>query len=557
MLGTSTRRLVTVLAMVTAATAAVIATAVSPAAAQTGGFDDVPAGAYYSDAVNELAEDGVLTSCDDDGDNFCPNDPIDRKTMAVWVVLVVDDGQHPPNSASGFDDVDCCLPARYSAFIKRMAELRVTQGCGDGTNFCPNDPVTRAQMAVFLTRAFNLSDGPDPDFSDVPNGAWYERQVAALTASRITQGCGDGTTFCPSDDTSRAQMATFLYRAISETPQDLPTAEAAALDVVAAPSEYESLAYRSSPPAGDIDVSVNYCSRPGRYSDDDLARHVASLQQSVGEFFRRESSGAVRLRFVPSDIMEPASVDWDHETLDNVRTSTDHDCRLQHRETLVLIDLPPASTEIDGQSYKIVGFAGYNRSAAYLVTEKQHEVSGFNSQRYLDTVAHELGHSILNLCHTHQTAVNGGNCSGLSATIHGKRYGTKAFIEYHNEHVLDEVDVSIMSYKDPLSPQQLRSYDLLDSDFINCRQRYIRQFALSNLDGTPCRGAPISDPTYEEPGEVPEGRVPGVPSQVSSSARDGALLVTWEPPRDDGGLRLTGYEISYSYRTSGSEVSLG
>lgn len=71
--------------------------------------------------------------------------------------------------------------------------------------------MTRAQMAVFLSRAFDLPAGPDPGFADVASYAWYGDEVAALAASGITHGCGDGTVFCPDEDTTRAQMATFLY----------------------------------------------------------------------------------------------------------------------------------------------------------------------------------------------------------------------------------------------------------------------------------------------------------------------------------------------------------
>ena len=80
-------------------------------------------------------------------------------------------------------------------------------------------------MAVFLTRAFDLDPGPDPVFTDVAPDAWYYDQVAALAASGITAGCGDGTTFCPHQQTTRAQMATFLARAtgLVETPTATPT----------------------------------------------------------------------------------------------------------------------------------------------------------------------------------------------------------------------------------------------------------------------------------------------------------------------------------------------
>ena len=142
MLDTSPRRLTAVLAIVTAATAAVIAASITPAAAQTGGFDDLPAGAELSAAVERLAPD-VLTGCNEFGgfsdDKFCPSESIDRKTMAVWIVRILD-GQDPPPGSSRFPDVNSQLPVFWPPFIERLAELGVTQGCGDGTNFCPNDP---------------------------------------------------------------------------------------------------------------------------------------------------------------------------------------------------------------------------------------------------------------------------------------------------------------------------------------------------------------------------------------------------------------------------------
>ena len=185
------------------------------ALAQPGGFGDVAGDAYYSEPVAALAAMGVFggTECDA---GFCPDEAIDRKTMAVWVVRVLDGSDPTPllGTGSRFDDVNR-IPVWWVPFIERMADLGVTQGCGDGTNFCPNDFVTRAQMAVFLSRAYNLAAGPDPGFSDVSSDAWYAADVARLAASGITQGCGDGTNFCPGRDTTRAQMATFLHRALN------------------------------------------------------------------------------------------------------------------------------------------------------------------------------------------------------------------------------------------------------------------------------------------------------------------------------------------------------
>ena len=188
---------------------------ISTAAAQENApYVDVPADAYYAVPVRTLAQDGVFagTLCED---GFCPSEPVDRKTMAVWTVRVLDGDDPPAVSETRFDDVDA--DGFHAPFIERMAELGVTTGCGDGTRFCPDDTVTRAQMAVFLSRAYNLAEGPDPGFRDVASDAWFAAGVAALAASGITKGCGDGTTFCPNNPTTRAQMATFLHRAISRT----------------------------------------------------------------------------------------------------------------------------------------------------------------------------------------------------------------------------------------------------------------------------------------------------------------------------------------------------
>ena len=188
-----------------------------PAAAQDAGpYPDTRSDAYYSVPVGALAAEGVFagTECDE---GFCPDEAIDRATMAVWTVRVLDGGDPAPVGSTRFADVDGSH--RHAAFIERFAELGVTKGCGDGTAFCPDDTVTRAQMAVFLSRAFSLADGPDPNFSDVPDGAWYGADVARLAASGITKGCDDGTRFCPGDETTRAQMATFLHRALSRAVQ--------------------------------------------------------------------------------------------------------------------------------------------------------------------------------------------------------------------------------------------------------------------------------------------------------------------------------------------------
>ena len=217
---------VRVLALAATLTAGYVVLGAATAAAQESGpYPDVPSDAYYTAAVQELADKGVFagTECEE---GFCPNDPIDRATMAVWTVRVLDGADPLPVTATRFTDVDAAH--RYAAFIERFVELGVTRGCGDGTEFCPDDTVTRAEMAIFLTRAFGLDEGPDPGFDDVSSDAWYASEVASLAASGITRGCGDGSGFCPDRATPRDQMAVFLHRAADRAWPPLVTIESAA-----------------------------------------------------------------------------------------------------------------------------------------------------------------------------------------------------------------------------------------------------------------------------------------------------------------------------------------
>ena len=222
------RKLVSIVAAAVAAS--VLASA--PAGAQSSAFGDVADDDFYSAAVEALAASGVFAGTECAEQKLCPGAPVDRKTMAVWTVRVVDVEEPVGVYESRFDDVGA--DSFHAPFIERMADLRITVGCGDGSGFCPDDPVTRAEMAVFLTRAFSLPDGPDPGFADVSGGAWYLDEVAALAGSGITRGCGDGSGFCPEEATSRAQMAVFLHRAVNAD-IDRPTVRVSGGDTVRVP----------------------------------------------------------------------------------------------------------------------------------------------------------------------------------------------------------------------------------------------------------------------------------------------------------------------------------
>lgn len=209
---------------------------------EDGTYADTPVDTYYAEAVAQLAEQGVFagTLCED---GFCPDEAIDRKTMAVWVVRLLDGTDPAAMSESRFSDV--AADSFHAPFIERTAEVGVTQGCGDGSRFCPDRRVTRAQMASFVARAYNLPAASAPAFSDVAADAWYASDVARLAASGITTGCGDVSRFCPSDDTTRAQMAAFLWRADNASGRTPPPAEAWAIGETVSVGAEHSCAVRA------------------------------------------------------------------------------------------------------------------------------------------------------------------------------------------------------------------------------------------------------------------------------------------------------------------------
>ena len=208
----ATWRVVGVRCVATAvAVVALTAAAATVAAAQQDPYSDV-VGGVHKPAIDALGARGVFegTLCDDD--MFCPSEAIGRSTMAVWLIRALEDDPPPVVGASRFADVDDS--GWQAPYIERLAELGVTAGCGqEPLRFCPDRSVTRAQMASFLTRAYDLDPARPVGFADI-EGSTHEASINALAAAGISAGCGqDPLRFCPDRSVTRAQMATFLARA--------------------------------------------------------------------------------------------------------------------------------------------------------------------------------------------------------------------------------------------------------------------------------------------------------------------------------------------------------
>ena len=105
-------------------------------------------------------------------------------------------------------------------WIERLYNAGITNGCSASPlMYCPDDPTTRAQMAIFLERGMNGSAfippiGTGLVFSDVPTSYWAVDWIEKLYADGITNGCGTSPlVYCPDRSITRAEMAIFLLRA--------------------------------------------------------------------------------------------------------------------------------------------------------------------------------------------------------------------------------------------------------------------------------------------------------------------------------------------------------
>lgn len=124
---------------------------------------------------------------------------------ALLAVLVTVLAAPVASAAADFDDV---AGNTHAAAIRAIADEGVTAGCGDGTSYCPGDYVSRAEMAVFLVRALDLPPSGDDAFAD-DDGSFAHDAINSLAAAGITSGCAPDR-YCPGQSVRRDQMATFL-----------------------------------------------------------------------------------------------------------------------------------------------------------------------------------------------------------------------------------------------------------------------------------------------------------------------------------------------------------
>ncbi len=180
-------------------------------------FPDVPTDHQFYRFIETLFHKGVTGGCA--GGGYCPGNPVTRAQMAVFLLKGKFGSAHipPPCTGTVFPDVPCTGNI-FDPWIEELAALGITGGCGSGL-YCPNNTVTRQQMAVFLLKALEGSTYLPPActdiFDDVPctPGSGFSDWIEELYDRGITGGCNlTPLLYCPTNPNNRGQMAVFLVK---------------------------------------------------------------------------------------------------------------------------------------------------------------------------------------------------------------------------------------------------------------------------------------------------------------------------------------------------------
>ncbi len=178
----------------------------------------VPGKEWMEGWIDEFFKRGFTTGCGLGPLIYCPENDVTRAEMAVFLFRPFGS---PPPATHVFADMPVVGKEWMEPWVDDFYNRGITTGCGiNPLIFCPENHVTRAEMAVFILRAIHAPGWTPPTtsgvFSDVPVAGkeWMESWVDEFYAEGITTGCGVAPLrFCPENNVTRAEMAVFILRA--------------------------------------------------------------------------------------------------------------------------------------------------------------------------------------------------------------------------------------------------------------------------------------------------------------------------------------------------------
>ena len=187
-------------------------------------FADAPPTHRFFRYIETLYRAGITRGCSLSPLEFCPQDYVTRGEMAVFLERAMGNFSPRPSPTRMFADVPYPGLEPFTPFIEELYNDRITAGCSqDPLKYCPQNYVTRGEMAVFIERALgNFSPRPSPTrmFADVPYPGLeaFTPFIEELYNDRITSGCQQSPLkYCPQNNVTRGEMAVFLVRAFNLT----------------------------------------------------------------------------------------------------------------------------------------------------------------------------------------------------------------------------------------------------------------------------------------------------------------------------------------------------
>ena len=163
-------------------------------------FKDIKSSKFRKD-IAWLYASGITVGCSKT--RFCPNDRVTRGQMASFLARAL----HLPKTKKDYFKDD--NRSTHEANINRLAKAGLAIGCGT-KRFCPNEVLSRGQLASFVARVLDLSKTTKDYFRD-DNSSSHEAAINKIARAGLTSGCAPHR-YCPTGAVTRGQMAAFLHR---------------------------------------------------------------------------------------------------------------------------------------------------------------------------------------------------------------------------------------------------------------------------------------------------------------------------------------------------------
>ena len=185
-------------------------------------FDDVPPGYWAFNEIEKLVAEGVTTGCSAAPPLYCPDAEVTRAQMAIFLLRSKHGASYVPPPATGtmFSDVSSTYWA--AAWIEQLANEGITAGCGNGKYCPDAPVTRDQMAVFILRTEHGSGYTPPSAtgiFEDVPVSYWAASWIEQLYSEGITGGCSASPLrYCPTDPVSRAQMAVFLVRTFFPLP---------------------------------------------------------------------------------------------------------------------------------------------------------------------------------------------------------------------------------------------------------------------------------------------------------------------------------------------------